>query len=186
MCWAGSRPGRAASNPRGVGERTPAPSADWRRSRGCGYCASGGGRNDSRMVGAPSAGCGPRVVAQGHPACRQPGRAEQTTARPASARTCVKVRSTRRAGRRPAPKRAGRRQTGWRGAGDIYGSGTNPKHPAFSGRNQSGGRVERIMRRSRRSSQSHPIAIRVAGSRPNMLRTPWVPVRPIHAAVSDR
>lgn len=71
------------------------------------------GRNDSEMVGGPSAGCGPWVVAQGHPASRRPGRAEQTTARPASVRTCVKVRLTWRTGRRPAPQRAGRRQTGW-------------------------------------------------------------------------
>ena len=62
----------------------------------------------------PRAGRGPWVVARDHPACRRPGRAEQTTARPASVRMCVKVRLTWRAGRRPAPLWAGRRQTGWR------------------------------------------------------------------------
>lgn len=38
-----------------------------------------------------------------HPARRRPGRAEQTSARAASARTHVKVHSTWRPGRRPAP-----------------------------------------------------------------------------------
>lgn len=32
--------GRAATSPRDVGESAPAASASWRRSRGCGYCAS--------------------------------------------------------------------------------------------------------------------------------------------------
>src|SRR5262245_3986967 len=42
------------------------------------------------------------------------GQAEQTAARPASVRTCVEAVMTWRAGRRPAPGRAGRRQTGLR------------------------------------------------------------------------
>ena len=85
------------------------------------------GRNDSRMAGAPSAPCGPWVVAQGHPASRRPGQAEQTPARPASVRTCVKVRLTWRTGRRPAPRRAGRRQTGWQ-PGLRVGSHPLPPH----------------------------------------------------------
>ncbi|SCF18828.1 hypothetical protein GA0074695_4156 [Micromonospora viridifaciens] len=41
-------------HPRGVGERTPAASASWRRSRGCGYCLRRG-RNGSRVAGSPPA-----------------------------------------------------------------------------------------------------------------------------------
>ncbi|SCE76289.1 hypothetical protein GA0070561_1450 [Micromonospora saelicesensis] len=65
------------------------------------------GRSGSRMAGAPSAGHGPWVVAVGHPACHRPGQAEQTTARPASARACVKAVLTWRAGQRPASQEGG-------------------------------------------------------------------------------
>lgn len=84
--WAGSRPGRAATSPRGAGKRTPAASASWRRSPGT-ATAPPAGRNGSRMAGAAPVAHGPWVVAEGHPACRRPGQAEQTAAQPASPRT---------------------------------------------------------------------------------------------------
>lgn len=77
------------------------------------------GRSGSRMAGAPPAGRGPWVVAVGHPACHRPGRAEQTTAWPASVRTCVKVRLTWRARRRPAPQEGGSRADGMAAAGRV-------------------------------------------------------------------
>lgn len=103
----GPAAGRAAPDRRGAGKERRV------RAAGCGSelvavtARLRRGRNDSEMVGGPSAGCGPWVVALGHPASRRPGRAEQTTARPASVRTCVKVRLTWRTGRRPAPQEGG-------------------------------------------------------------------------------
>jgi hypothetical protein len=61
-------------------------------------------RRSGSRDGRDSVGGSPSVGGCGRPS-RQPstGLAEQTTARPASDRTCVKVRLTWRAGRRPAP-----------------------------------------------------------------------------------
>jgi hypothetical protein len=61
----------------------------------------------------PYAGRGGWVVARAIPPAVNPERAEQTTARAASVRTRVKVGLTWRPGRRPAPRWAGRRRTGW-------------------------------------------------------------------------
>lgn len=101
--------GRAARRAsRGARKRTPGPSTagGW-RGRGCGYCASGGG---APAPGWPGTVGGSRSVGGGggsHPVCRQPGRAEQTTARPASVRTSVKAVLTWRAGRWSAPQECG-------------------------------------------------------------------------------
>ncbi|RGC70300.1 hypothetical protein C5N14_07740 [Micromonospora sp. MW-13] len=96
--------GPRGRHPRGVGERRRV------RRRPAGWLAGlrllrlRRGRSGSRMAGGPSAARGPWVVAVGsHPARRRPGRAEQTTARPASVRTSRQGRLDWRAGRRPAP-----------------------------------------------------------------------------------
>ena len=55
----------------------------------------------------------------GRPSRRhRPGQAEQTVARPASVRTCIKIRWTWRAGRRPAPQEGGSTATGWPGGAE--------------------------------------------------------------------
>lgn len=58
----------------------------------------------------------------GHPARHRPGRAEQTGTGAASARRSVTVRGSWRPRRRTAPRRAGRRQTGWRCWGGVSGA----------------------------------------------------------------
>jgi hypothetical protein len=109
----GRQPAGAAPGRRGVGQRTPGPDTRGELGRVVAVTAPPAGALRLQDGRRPPAGRGPWVVARSHPVCRRPGQAEQTTARPASVRTCVKVRLTWRAGRRPAPRCAGRRQTGW-------------------------------------------------------------------------
>jgi len=84
---AGSRPGRAARSPRGAGLVGALAVV-----AGLRFTAPPAGASGSGMAGPASAGAGPWAVAGGHPACHRPGQAEQATARPASARPCVKTR----------------------------------------------------------------------------------------------
>jgi hypothetical protein len=91
---------------RGVGQGTPGPGMRVAAGDGCDYGASGGGAPAPGSARS-SAGYGPWVVTVGHPASHRPRRAEQTTARRASVRTCVNVRLTWRTGRRPAPTAGG-------------------------------------------------------------------------------
>ncbi len=112
--WAGSRPGRAATSPRGVGERTPAA---WASCGGCGVAVTAPPAGALRLQD----GRGPVGGSRSVGGCSGPSRLPSTRAsradhRPTRQRPSgVKVRLTWRAGRWPAPRRAGRWPTGWRG-----------------------------------------------------------------------
>src|SRR6476660_241801 len=111
--WAGGRPGgRWSSVPPGS---TPAaadgrPVVGWLR-----LLRLRRGRSGSGMAGAPSAPRPAWVAGVGHPAPRRPGHS-RADHHPGRQRPHELSRSVRRwrPGRRPAPQRAGRRQTGWR------------------------------------------------------------------------
>ncbi|SCE69485.1 hypothetical protein GA0074696_0279 [Micromonospora purpureochromogenes] len=102
--WAGSRPGRAATSPRGVGEGTPGPPAAAGRVAGLRLLRLRRGRSGSRMAVGPSAACGPGWLRWGAiPPTVDPGKPSRPPPDPPASVRAVKAVLTWRAGRRPAP-----------------------------------------------------------------------------------
>ena len=77
------------------------------------------GRSGSRMVGAPSAGCGLWVVAVAIPPAVDPGEPSRPPPDPPASVPCVKAVLTWRAGRRPAPQEGGSTADGMDSASEV-------------------------------------------------------------------